>query len=220
MNRMIICGSPRVEGKSALLSQQLFDACIDDYPDDGVFLASVASLDFEPCIACGTCGLQQNDIACDEAAEKDSAEGEGEGEGDESADLRRITYSCPKDDDMAQVAEALDSSDELIVVCPLYFAGPPAQMKALIDRLQPYFHSDLRHGNLRPAALHVIGDGHSPYGWQPLADILASALMCAGFELTEVIDWTGHMTEDGEIISDADEYAYNLAGAPEPEDEI
>ncbi|MBR2790923.1 MAG: flavodoxin family protein, partial [Eggerthellaceae bacterium] len=125
---------------------------------------------------------------------------------EEAEDVRRIRYSCPKEDDMVDVAEALDAADELLVVCPLYFAGPPAQMKALIDRLQPYFHSDLRKGELRPAALHVIGDGKNPHGWQPLADILGSALTCAGFRLTTVLDWTGKMTEDGEITADADEY--------------
>ena len=198
MNRMIIVGSPRLDGRSAQLAQQLFDACIEDCPDDGVSLASVASLDIEPCIGCGVCGQRKNDEA--PVAMADASEGSFEG------DERRIFYSCPKEDDMADVAEALDAADELLVVCPLYFAGPPAQMKALIDRLQPYFHSDLRSCELRPAALHVIGDGKNPHGWQPLADILASALLCAGFRLTTVLDWTGKMTEDGEITADAEEF--------------
>ena len=197
MNRMIIVGSPQMFGRSAQLAQQLFDACIEDCPDDGVTLASVASLDIEPCIGCGACGERPNDEALTEVLK--DAEGAEE-------DERRILYSCPKEDDMADVAEALDAADELLVVCPLYFAGPPAQMKALIDRLQPYCHSSLRKGELRPAALHVIGDGKTPHGFRPLAEILGSALTCAGFRLTTVLDWTGKMTEDGEIIADADEF--------------
>ncbi len=204
MNRMIIAGSPRLDGRSSLLAQQLFDACIDDCPEDAVTLASVASLDLEPCTGCGVCGAQQNDEALQaELATVEPTE-------DDEASERRIVYSCPKDDDMAEIAEALDVADELIVVCPLYFAGPPSQMKMLIDRLQPYFNSDLRHGELRPAALHVIGEGHSPFGWQPLAQILASALLCAGFKLTEVLDWTGRMTEEGEITADAEEYEFSF----------
>ena len=201
MNRMIIAGSPRLYGRTAALAQQLFDACIEDCPDDGVSLASVASLDIEPCIGCGACGAQRNDILPDEAAD------------DDPEAFRRIRYSCPIEDDMADVAETLDAADELLVVCPLYFAGPPSQMKVLIDRLQPYFHSDLRHGDLRPAALHVVGDGGNPVGWQPLADILSSALLCAGFRVQTVLDWTGRMAEDGEITAEADEY--ELAEDPE-----
>ena len=99
MNRMIIVGSPRMFGRSAQLAQQLFDACIEDCPDDGVTLASVASLDIEPCIGCGACGQRPNDEALAEALK--DAEGAEE-------DERRILYSCPKEDDMADVAEALD----------------------------------------------------------------------------------------------------------------
>ncbi|MBR2789405.1 MAG: flavodoxin family protein, partial [Eggerthellaceae bacterium] len=68
MNRMIIVGSPRLDGRSAQLAQQLFDACIEDCPDDGVTLASVASLDIEPCIGCGVCGRQRNDLALTDEA--------------------------------------------------------------------------------------------------------------------------------------------------------
>ena len=35
---------------------------------------------------------------------------------------------------MDEVRKHLDAADELIVVCPVYFAGAPAQMKALLDR--------------------------------------------------------------------------------------
>ena len=203
MNRMIIVGSPRLNGRSAHLAQMLFDACIEDCPDDAVSLASVASLDIMPCVGCGVCGAQRNDLVSTDEADADP---------EEADDLRRIRYACPIEDDMADVAEVLDAADELLVVCPLYFSGPPSQMKALIDRLQPYFHSCLRHGTRRPAALHVVGEGDGPAGWQPLADILASALRCAGFELETVLDWTGRITEDGEIQDDADEYPYLLDG--------
>ena len=39
MNRMIIAGSPRLYGRTSALAQQLFDACIEDCPEDGVSLA-------------------------------------------------------------------------------------------------------------------------------------------------------------------------------------
>ena len=43
-NRLIIVGSSRVNGRSASLAQQLFDTCLEEYPDDAVTIASVAAL--------------------------------------------------------------------------------------------------------------------------------------------------------------------------------
>ena len=45
MNRLIIVGSPRVDGRSAALAEQLFEACVEDCPEDEVALAPVATLD-------------------------------------------------------------------------------------------------------------------------------------------------------------------------------
>ncbi len=44
---------------------------------------------------------------------------------------------CIIKDDMAWVIEALKTSDHLVVSTPVYFYHVPAQLKALIDRLQP-----------------------------------------------------------------------------------
>ncbi|RMG84520.1 MAG: flavodoxin family protein, partial [Candidatus Dadabacteria bacterium] len=42
-------------------------------------------------------------------------------------------------DDMPRVYEAVDRADALVVASPVYFLGPPAPLKALIDRFQPYW---------------------------------------------------------------------------------
>ena len=53
---------------------------------------------------------------------------------------------CVQRDDMDEVLAALSESSCLFVVSPVYFAGPPAQLKALFDRLQPlYFQGVLGH---------------------------------------------------------------------------
>lgn len=206
MNRLIIVGSPRMEGRSATLANELFETCIEQCPDDAVSLASVASLDIMPCTGCGVCARVSAERAAEEG-DTSTAEAELVDDGGAEA-MPEEAYTCPLQDDMADVARALDEADELYVVCPLYFAGPPAQMKALIDRLQPYFYTDRRHQELRPAALHVIGDGHSPHGWEPLARVLDSSLQCAGFGLQTVLDWRGCITEEGEIVADAAETPY------------
>ena len=92
---------------------------------------------------------------------------------------------------MAEVRKHLDAADELVVVCPVYFASAPSQFKAMLDRLQPYFWTDLRKGGLRPCVLHVVGEGHDPYGFEPLIQSVSSAILVAGFQLELVLDWVG-----------------------------
>ena len=65
---------------------------------------------------------------------------------------------------MNEVRKHLDAADELIVVCPVYFASVPPQMQALLDRLQPYYFTDLRTRPKRPADIHVLGVGGAHQG--------------------------------------------------------
>ena len=101
-------------------------------------------------------------------------------------DACRKTGACIQHDDMEQVMQALDAASELHVVCPVYFAGPPAQMKALLDRLQPHYWRGTRTQPKRPAHLHVVGEGGDPHGYGPLVTIMRSALAVAGFALVDV----------------------------------
>lgn len=49
------------------------------------------------------------------------------------------TGRCVLQDDMRPIYEALDNMDALIVATPVFFGGVPAQLKAVIDRCQPYW---------------------------------------------------------------------------------
>ncbi len=55
MKRLIIVGSPRANGRSAHLAEMLFEACIDECPDDELSLAPVSELDIAGCDGCGAC---------------------------------------------------------------------------------------------------------------------------------------------------------------------
>ena len=46
---------------------------------------------------------------------------------------------CRVKDDMTQVYDALDNSDVIMLGAPIYFASLCAQVKAMIDRCQPYW---------------------------------------------------------------------------------
>lgn len=157
MNRLIIVGSPRPNGRSAALADLLFEACIAECPDDEVALAPVSTLSIAPCEGCD---------ACRELEERRGRTIEGAPAGDGADDCDPIR--CIIDDDMAEIYPLIDAADELIVVSPVYFAGAPAQLKALLDRLQPYFWTDARRLSKRPAILHVVGEGGDPHGFDPL----------------------------------------------------
>jgi len=205
MHRTIVVGSPRSQGRAAALANAIFEACIEDCPEDGVSIVSVDSVDVAPCIGCDACKQEL-------PADSDRAIALPE-EGDPLRPQERICagdsqrHVCIIDDDMLEVRKHLDAADELIAVVPVYFAGAPSQMKALLDRLQPYYWSDAREGEKRPLTLHVVGEGGDPHGIEPLIGCVRSALSVAGFSLVEVLDWRGRIDADGTIREDAREYA-------------
>lgn len=95
-------------------------------------------------------------------------------------------HRCVIEDDMGRLMDVLAECSELTVVCPVFFAGPPAQFKAVLDRLQPHFWRGTRLRPKRPATLYVVGQGGDPHGFQPLVTILRSALAVAGFSVDKV----------------------------------
>lgn len=223
MNRVIIMGSPRSDGRSAHLAEMLFEACIDECPEDELFLVPVSELDIAPCIGCGACRVKA--IAPVEPASEEAVEGataDGEGSDEETAEYPR----CPRfDDDMQDVYPLLPEADELIVVSPVYFSGAPSSLKALLDRMQPHFWADSRKAPKRPATLHVVGEGGDPHGYDALISEVRSSLACAGFRLERVLDWVGKIAIDGEIEDEATEVPLvakqtlvSVADAPEAKD--
>lgn len=96
------------------------------------------------------------------------------------------TYSCVIDDEMQDVYEYINESKELVIISPIYMAGVPSQFKAFLDRLQPYFWSGARHGELRKASVHLIGEGADPFGADAALTTIRSALLVAGYEVEDV----------------------------------
>ena len=188
MKRMIIVGSPRSNGRCAHLAEQLFEACIEDCPDDELYLVPVSELEIGPCVGCGGCAKQEEDAY----------------------------PACIFDDDMQQLYELLPEMDELVVVSPVYFSGAPSSMKAVLDRMQPYFFAyetpeRRAAGTLppkRPATLHVVGEGGDPFGFAPLISEVKSSLACAAFKLERVLSWVGKISAEGEILEDAEEVGF------------
>ncbi len=114
-----------------------------------------------------------------------------------ACDACEKTYTCIINDDMHLLYPLLDETDELILVSPVYFSGPPAQFKAVLDRFQPYFWKAYApEGRAawrakRPVTLYVVGQGGDPHGFDPLIGCVRSATAVAGFSLECVYDCVG-----------------------------
>ena len=119
-----------------------------------------------------------------------------------ACDACENSYTCIIKDDMRALYPILDTIDELIVVSPVYFSGPPAQFKALLDRLQPYYwkaRAMRRRGAQiakRPITLYVVGQGGDPHGFEPLIGCVRSATALAGFSLERVCNCVGLSDQD------------------------
>lgn len=202
MKRVIIVGSPRSAGRSAHVAEMLFEANIDERPEDELFLVPVSEIEVGPCVGCNACRTLTEVVVADE-------------DGTEHTDM---LPRCVFDDDMQTLYDLLDDADELTIVSPVYFSGAPSMLKCVLDRMQPYFWADTRKAPKRPATLHVLGEGGDPHGFDPLISEVKSSVACAGFRLDRVYDWVGKVNEQGEITAEADviEIANaKPAGAPE-----
>ena len=189
MRRLIIVGSPRVNGRSAHLAEMLFETNIAEHPEDELFLVPVSEVEIGPCIACDGCREMSNVIMKDE----------------NGAEVTVQRHRCVFDDDMQALYDIMDDVDEVTVVSPVFFSGAPAPMKCVLDRLQPYYWANARAAEKRPATLHVIGEGSDPHGYSALVSEMKSALAVAGFRLERVLDWVGKIDAEGEITAEAEE---------------
>ena len=192
MKRVIIVGSPRSKGRSAHLAEMLFEANIDERPEDELFLVPISEIDVGPCIGCNAC-RKMSDVTFKNA------------DGNEVTEQR---HRCVFDDDMQTLYDLLDDADALTIVCPVYFSGTPAPMKCVLDRLQPYFWEYCENGPRlpkRPLELHVIGEGGDPHGFVPLISEIKGTTALAGFGLERILDWVGKISPEGEILSEAEE---------------
>ena len=114
---------------------------------------------------------------------------------------------CIYQDDVQKVQSALDEADAALVIAPIYFAGVPSQLKALLDRFQPYFwkrQEHLAHSKelppKRPLILALVGEGGDPYGAEHAFDSLASPLALADLGVCEQFSF---IREDEAVIIEA-----------------
>lgn len=171
---LFISGSPRAHSSEALLA--LLEQGVREVgARSRKFLLSKKFL--TPCKGCGSCEKTGICIMADEGSPRDA--------------------SSPQkaDDDYLELLDALSHADALAIVAPLYFSGPSAQLKALFDRMQPFWSRQYSLGlpplDKRPAQIFILGGGGDNHGYDPLVTISRSALAVAGFTVEKVQNFIG-----------------------------
>ena len=241
MLRLIICGSPRTGGRCAALANTLFEGYIAEFPKDEVKLVPISEVSIAGCVGCGGCnGGECNGGGCNGGAEDagvvagaqgagaaDAPQGVCAGAKSTAAQDAAVAGAeeatppprCVIEDDMSYIYENIEAADEIILVSPVYFSGAPSQLKALMDRLQPYYaqtaaarEAAAAKGKTfktakKPLTLHVVGEGKSPRGYDALVETATAAFAVAGFKLDLIADWVGKISPAGEITGDAQMYA-------------
>ncbi len=117
------------------------------------------------------------------------------------------TGECVVADAWHVLSRHMDACDALVVVAPVYFAGPSAHLKAALDRCQTYWTRKYRlHAPLpaaRPAHLVVLGEGGDPFGTAPLEAVCTSALNCANLRIEDRVKrFIGCGVPDGEELAE------------------
>jgi len=69
-----------------------------------------------------------------------------------------LKHCAIQDDDFEEIWEQMRNSDLVIMAAPVYWHGPPSQMKAFIDRTHGYFVVRSSLSGVKAALLSVAGD--------------------------------------------------------------
>lgn len=111
-------------------------------------------------------------------------------------------FSCALKDDMENIYPRMDRADLIIFGTPIYWYGPTAKMKLLIDRMRPYISNGKLKGK---KGMVVTPSEEGPRACGPLLDIFRMSFDYLGMEST------GHILavayEKGEIRENEGELA-------------
>lgn len=168
----VLVGSPRRAGNCARFAARL-EACLREAGADPA-LFPLPDYEVAGCTGCGAC---EKTGAC--------VLGAREGRGGRPG--------------FSRLLEGLLACEALALVAPVYFSGPPSQLKAALDRMQPLWcrryllgtNPVLPAAARKPLHLFIVGAGGDPFGHDALVSCARSSLRMADFELAAAHDLVG-----------------------------
>lgn len=123
-----------------------------------------------------------------------------------------LTGECIQHDGGPAVYAAIDSADAIIVATPVYFASVPGVLKALIDRMQPYWARTyvlkLPRPARRPGAILLARGGGDPYGFEHAEATVRSVLAVLDIDVLGVVraaevDGAGDLEAHPDLLGEA-----------------
>ena len=124
--------------------------------------------------------------------------------------------SCVISDEMQLLYPSLDRADTVIVSHPIYFYGPPAPIKAIYDRCQPYWHK--REVKDKRAVLIVTSASASERGFEVSASIFRAWANTIGAKDFLLLKFGGLEAEEEvlnrpEMLSEVTEHGQRFFGS-------
>ncbi len=121
---------------------------------------------------------------------------------------------CSKNDDMRMIYEKIAACDTIVLGTPVYWYGPTALMKALIDRFV-YFNCEANRPLVRGkrAVVAVVLEETYEETWRPVVEFFRKSLAYLEMDLAETIVVPG-VGEKGAILGQSQrlEEARRLGG--------
>jgi len=119
-------------------------------------------------------------------------------------------YNCALSDGMREIYPKLEAADIIIFGTPIYWYGPTAKMKLLIDRLRPYIASKRLSGK---KGILVVPSEEGPDCCEPLMQMFRMTFDYLGMKMAESILVSAY--ERGEVMKTPEDMskAFNLGDA-------
>ena len=118
---------------------------------------------------------------------------------DDCRQCKKEPFICPVEDDMQDIYTGLDSSDGIVFGSPIYWYSVTAPMKALIDRLRPYY---VNKKLARKNAIVVLSAGSGEGDCDLTIEMFERIFKTLGMNLL------GHITaeayDEGDVRKDSD----------------
>lgn len=95
---------------------------------------------------------------------------------------------CPICDDMTNLYHLIDACDIMSISTPIYFSSPPAPLKAMIDRCQPFWERKCREGKrntLKQGFLIAVGGSNYANMFMSTRQIMRHFFQTCGFDANE-----------------------------------
>ncbi|NIM04269.1 MAG: flavodoxin family protein [Armatimonadetes bacterium] len=109
---------------------------------------------------------------------------------------------CVVRDGMTEVYPKLENADAIIVATPIHFMGMPAQLKALVDRCQPFWVRKYRFSRpiekRRKGLFIAVGGTNLPHTFDAIELEIKSFFHCLNVEYTDEI-LIPEISEHGDI---------------------